>query len=323
MKKVAVIVCLAALFAGLTLFPAGTARAGGGKLAVAVSILPQKYFVERIGGDLVEVQALVPPGAEPHAYEPKPAQMSALARTPLYLAIGAPFEAAWLPRFSGVNKSMRIVRTDEGIEKLPLAGHGHEDDDHGHAETHAKDARAHGGKEHGHDAEHDHGHDHGAFDPHVWTAPGPVRTIALNTAQALAEADPDNAAAYRKGLDAFLAEIASTDEAVRKTLEGVPQGTAFMVFHPAFAYFARDYGLREVAIEQGGKEPGPRELARLTEEAREEGVKVIFVEPQFSRKAAETVARQVGARVEVIDPLAQDWSANLLRVAGAVAAAVR
>ena len=110
---------------------------------------------------------------------------------------------------------------------------------------------------------------------------------------------------------------------MREALKDVPKGTSFMVFHPAFAYFARDYGLKEVAIEQSGKEPGPRELARLTDEAREEKVAVIFVEPQFSSRAAQTVARQVGARVETIDPLALDWSANLLRVARAFAASGR
>lgn len=315
MRRVMIVMCLALLPLAL----AGGARAGDGKLAVAVSILPQKYFVERIGGAHVQVQVMVPPGAEPHAYEPKPAQMTALARTPLYLAIGVPFEKAWLPRFAGVNAAMRVVQTDAGVEKLPMAAHGHEDD-HGHAATKPKDSHGHDRKGH---AAHGHGHADEALDPHVWTGPAPVRVIAENTAKALSEADPKNAAAYSAGLADFLAEIAATEASVRETLGGVPKGTSFMVFHPAFAYFAHDFGLREVAIEQSGKEPGPRELARLTGEAREEGVKVIFVEPQFSRKAAETVARQVGARVEVIDPLAEDWSANLRRVADAVAQAVR
>ncbi len=280
------------------LFLACPAWAEEGRLSVAVSILPQKYIAERIGGENVSVQALVPAGMEPHAFEPKPAQMTELARTPLYLAVGAPFEAAWLPRFSGVNKALRIVRVDEGIDKLPLAEHGHEHGGHG----------AHGD---------------GGLDPHVWTAPSSVAIMARNTAAALAAADPGHAAAYQEGLLSFLAEVKATDAAVREALKDVPKGTSFMVFHPAFAYFARDYGLKEVAIEQSGKEPGPRELARLTDEAREEKVAVIFVEPQFSSRAAQTVARQVGARVETIDPLALDWSANLLRVARAFAASGR
>ena len=305
MKRVLMLLVAALLLAGL----AEEGLAEGGKLPVAVSILPQKYFVERIGGEHVAVQVMVPPGAEPHAYEPKPGQMTALARTPLYLAIGAPFEKAWLPRFKGVNKAMRVVQTDEGILKLPMVEHDHEED-HGHAAKKPKDS-------------HGHGHAHEALDPHVWTAPSTVRVIAHNTAKALRDVDPGNAADYSAGLADFLAEIAATEASVRETLGGVPEGTTFMVFHPAFAYFAHEFDLREVAIEQSGKEPGPRELARLTKEAREEGVKVIFVEPQFSRKAAETVARQVGARVEVIDPLAEDWSVNLKRVADAVAQAVK
>jgi len=146
-----------------------------------------------------------------------------------------------------------------------------------------------------------------------------VRTIALNTALALTEADPEGTEAYRAGLERLLAIIDATDRDVRAALKGVPEGTAFMVFHPAWGYFARDYGLREISIEQSGREPGPREMAALTELARTEGIRTIFIEPQFARKTAETIARQIDASVATIDPLAEDWSGNLRAVAKAIA----
>lgn len=315
---------LVALAAAL-LIPALPSFAQSAPLSVAVSILPQKFFTETIGGERVQVMVMVPPGSEPHTYEPKPGQMKALAETPLYLAIGAPFENAWLPRFSGVNPNLAIVDVDEGIEKLPMAehdhGHGHKHEAHGHGHDHGHAAKPHDPKHeaHGHGHDQHHGHDHGEFDPHVWTTPSTVRTIALNTALALTEADPEGAGAYRAGLEKLLAIIDATDRDVRDAMKDVPEGTTFMVFHPAWAYFARDYGLREISIEQSGREPGPREMAELTEVAGKEGIRVIFIEPQFARKTAETIARQIKASVATIDPLAEDWPDNLRAVAKAIA----
>jgi zinc transport system substrate-binding protein len=192
--------------------------------------------------------------------------------------------------------------------------------EHGHDE-HGHDAHAH--ESHGHGESGREAHGHGAFDPHVWLAPEPVRVIADNMLAALVEADPAGAEAYRAGHARLLEEIERTDREVRNILADVPRGAAFLVYHPAFAYFARAYGLREVAIQQAGKEPSPRRLAELTEMAREKGVEAIFVEPQFSTREASIIADRIGAEVVEADPLAADWPDNLKRLARAFRSAAK
>jgi zinc transport system substrate-binding protein len=292
--------------------------AGAEKLPVTVSITPQKYFVERIAGDLAEVTVMVPPGGNPHLFEPRPSQMVALGRSKVYFAIGMPFEAAWLPRFQGANPNLRIVHTDHGIEKIPMSGHGHgrEEEEHGHGHGqehgHGHGREEHGQKEHGHG--HGHAHAPGEPDPHVWLSPETVRIIAANVRDGLQEVDPGNARIYAENHAAFARELDALHAEIQGILSGVRK-RSFMVFHPAWGYFARTYGLEEVPIEVSGSEPSPRELARLIKVAQEEEVSVVFVQPQFSRKSAETIARQIGAAVVTADPLAEEWAANLLRVA--------
>lgn len=271
-------------------------------LPVMVSIAPQKYFLEKLGGPLVEVSVMVAPGADAHTFEPKPSQMAQAAKAKLYFAQGVEFEHAWLPKLAKTNPGMTVVNTQEGIELMPMAGH-HED--HGHKK---KDTHAHDDKE---------------MDVHTWTAPSLVKLQAAAMARALSKADPANAQAYDANLKAFAAELDALDVQLRAALQGVPAGAEFIVFHPAWAYFAREYGLKEVAIEAGGKEPGPRQLKELIEHARETKAKVVFVQPQFSRKTAQTLADAIGAKLVTADDLAPDWSRNVLAVAKALADALR
>ena len=282
------------------------------KLSVAVSITPQKYFVERIAGELAEITVMVPPGGNPHVFEPKPSQMAGLGRSKAYFAVGVPFEAAWLPRFQGANPKMSIMHTDKGIEKIPMTGHSHGDADHG-----PKHGHNHGhGHGHGHSHGHDHGHVHheGEPDPHVWLSPLTAGIIAANIRDGLTEVDPANAEAYASNYAVFARELDELHREIQSILSGVTK-RSFMVFHPAWGYFARTYGLKEIPIESSGSEPSPSELARLIGLAQKEGISAVFVQPQFSRRSAETIARQIGAEVVVADPLAEDWSANLLQVA--------
>jgi len=273
-----------------------------------VSILPQKYFLEKVGGKHVDVQVMVQPGASPAIYEPKPRQMAQLDAARVYFAIGVPFERAWLPRFAAANRDMLVVQSHEGITRAPIDGH-----DHGHG---------HGHGEHAHDG-HAEAKD-GIMDPHVWLAPQKARIIAANMRKALAQVDPDNAADYAANLEAFHKECDDLDATLHEMLGALePPHNAFMVFHPSWGYFARAYGLRQIAIEIEGKEPSPAELKHLIEEARHEGVHVIFVQPQFSRKSAELVARSIDGRVAPLDPLAEDWHKNLLHAAEAIVQAVQ
>ena len=298
---------------------------------VSVSILPQQYFVKQIAGDAVEVNVMVGKGADPHTYAPKPKQMTALEKSDLYFAIGIEFEEAWLPKFQKSYPNLKIVKTDEGVEKIKFEGHNeHADHDHHHDAKHehadhdhhhdAKHEHKHEHSHHDHKHEHaghdhhDHDHHHGEFDPHIWLDPVLVKIQAKNIAAALSEKYPENKALFEANLAKFEARLDELDGFIKNTLANV-KNREFIVYHPSWGYFAKRYDLEQIAIEVDGKEPKPAELKELIEEAKEHGVKVIFVAPQFSKKAAQTVAKESGASVVEIDQLPLDWDAELRKTA--------
>jgi zinc transport system substrate-binding protein len=271
------------------------------KVRAFVSILPQKYFVQRIGGDLVDVDVLVLPGANPHMYEPTPRQMTALTKAQVYFAIGVNLEDVWLPKLVDANRDLLVVRTQEGVKKLPMAAHHHDDGDEHEA---------------GHEEHAD--HDHGILDPHIWLDPVRVKTIARNTCAGLVRVDPAHRAEYEANLAAFLKDLDNLNATIAKILAPVPADKrTFMVFHPAWGYFAKRYGLTQVPIEAGGSEPSARHLAEIIEHGRELGVSVVFVQPQFSQRSADVIASELKAKVEPLDPLAENWKDNLLYAAKA------
>jgi zinc transport system substrate-binding protein len=270
---------------------------------VFVSIAPQKYFVRKIGGALVNVSVLVPTGADPHTYEPRPRQMVELSNSTLYFAVGVDFEKAWLKKLAATHPRLRIIHTDEGIAKILVT-----------------DRHRHEGDRHRHDKKP--GDRDGTPDPHVWLAPAPVKVQAAHILKALSEADPKNRLLYTAGYNAFLKELDALDGELKALFTG-RKGEQFMVFHPAWGYFAEAYGLEQVPVEVGGKEPKPAQLQALIRRARERGVKVIFVQPQSSAKSAEMVAREIGGAVVRVDPLAENWDANMREVARKFRAALQ
>ena len=316
----------------LVMFLSGKGMAAD-KIPVFVSIVPQQYFVQQIGKDLVDVQVMVMPGASPATYEPKPKQMADLAKTKLYFAIGVPFENAWLKDIAATNSHMKVVHTDQGIKKLEMAAHHHHDEEGHHEEGHHEDEHGEGEHHeegHGHDkAEHhdekahdeDH-HDHTGLDPHIWLSPSLVRIQAHTILSALQQTDPARKAIYESNFDAFMKKIDKLDSDLKKIFSG-KEGLQDMVFHPSWGYFAQEYGLEQIPIEIEGKDPKPAQLKELIEHAREKGVKMIFVQPQFSTKSPNAVAREIGGQVAYADPLAKDWMANLYKVAGKFEAALK
>jgi zinc transport system substrate-binding protein len=289
------------------------------KLPVFVSIVPQKYFVQQIGKDLVDTQVMVQPGASPATYEPKPQQMADISKTKIYFAIGVPFENAWLKKIAAANPDMRVVHTDDGIEKRAMAAHHHEEA----AEEHHEDEHDHKKAEHHDEATHDEGHhDHAGLDPHIWLSPPLVKIQAQTILAALQESDPDHRSVYEANFKAFAAQIDKLDADLKKTFAG-KKGLQFMVFHPAWGYFAHAYELKQVPIEIEGKDPKPAQLKKLIQHARENDINVVFVQPQFSTKSAELVAREIGGQVAFVDPLAEDWMANLRQVADKFQAALK
>lgn len=299
--------CVLILLVLLSYFSVAPPSASADELTVFVTILPQKYFVQQIGGDLVRVEVMVPPGADPHTYEPKPSQMVALAKTRIYFALGINFEQTWLKKFSAANPTMQIVHTDEGIDKIPMVDHSHA------AENEAAPASGHNHHDSGPQST-QHDHEHGAMDPHIWLSPPLVKIQAKHMRDALVQADPANAAAYQANFDRFSRQIDALDAELKATFTG-KEGLEFIVFHPAWGYFAHTYGLKQTPIEIEGKEPKPAQLKQIIEHAKAHHIRVIFTQPQRSSRSAETIARAIGGKVVFADPMAFDWADNLRRQA--------
>lgn len=249
---------------------------------VAVSVLPQAFFVERIAGDRVRIQVMIPPGANPSTFEPSIDALTSLSGAALYVALGHPhfsFEAAWIEKLLAEQPHLVVIR----------------------AMSESADRNE---------------------DPHIWLSPKLVRVQAERIGAALQKVLPGEGDFLQGNLTQFLSEIDELDAELRNELEPY-RGRKIFVFHAAWGYFMRDYGLVQVSLEEGGKTPGVGALAAFIEEAKQEKARVIFVQPQFSQESARVVAEEIGARVESLDPLARDWPANLRRAAAAFEGALR
>ena len=251
------------------------------KIGVIVTILPQAEFVQSIGGDKVDVTVMIPPGASPHTYEPTPSQMSALSRAELYAKVGSgvEFELTWMDKLIAQNLDMHVVDCSQGIKLQQMTA---DDED--------KPA--------------------GSMDPHIWMSPRNVQIIVRNITDGLIRVDPDNRSYYEQNRDNYLENLAQLDQDIRQGLS-VVQNRIFMVYHPAFGYFASEYNLTMLPIEEEGKEPTPAGLQHLIEQALEHDIHVVFVEPQFNPQSAEVIADAIHGRVVLTDPLARDYIENL------------
>lgn len=259
---------------------------------VVVSIDPQAYFVERIGGERVAVSVLVGPGQSPHTYEPTAGQMAELARADVYFRTGMPFEEGLLERITATRPDLNVVDLRTGV---PL-----------------RDMEGHEGGEHEHE---------GGKDPHIWLAPRLVITQARTIRDELKRLDPEGADLYDENLRAFARELMALHAEIAEILRPV-RGREIFVFHPSYGYFADAFGLKQVAVEVEGKEPTPRELQAIIARARAAGARAIFVQPQFATTSAQAIAREIGAKVVPLDPLARDWPNNLRAMAHAIVEAL-
>ena len=264
--------------------PAVSQGADQERLSVFVSILPEVYFVKKIGGERVSVHALVRPGQSPATYGPTPKQMALLARAHVYLRIGVAFENSLVSKLRRTNKDLVIVDLREGISLLEMENHGTEvEDGHNHEEE---------------------------LDPHIWLDPMLVKLQAEVIKKTLSKFDPSNSLFYEANYKIFAEQLDKLDRQLRQTLTPLA-GRTIYVFHPAYGYFCHAYGLRQKSVAINGKEPGAKHLASLIKSARSDGVKVIFVQPQFSRKAAQSIARAIDGVVVALDPLAEDYLENM------------
>ncbi|WP_275097944.1 metal ABC transporter solute-binding protein, Zn/Mn family [Sedimenticola hydrogenitrophicus] len=267
-------------------------------LSIYVSILPQKFIVERLGGEHVRVSVLVGPGQSAETYEPLPRQMAVLSRAALFYRIGVPFEDVLIDSIKSANPAMVLLDAREGVtlREMESAGEHHDDAAHGHAED--------------------------GDDPHIWLAPANVRIMIGHLRDRLIALDPAHADSYRENHARFDQELIALEQEIRDLL-GPLKGRRFMVFHPSWGYFADAFGLQQLPIESEGKEPGARTLKRLVDQARAEGIKVIFVQEQFAQSQAAALAAAIGGRLVTLDPLAEPYLDNLRQVARAIEEAYR
>ena len=274
------------ILSGILLLGLLAAPATGGEAPrhVAVSVAPQAWLVQRIGGEYVTITVAVSPGESPHTFDPTPRHVARLSEAEIYFATGVPLENQLLPRLRSNCPDMRIVDTTAGIARLPL------EDDH-------------------------HGHDYGQEgDPHLWLAPRLVKQQAIHVAEALIDLDSGHAEQYRSACRAVMQEIDELDAQLAQVLAPVA-GREFFVLHPAFGYFAAAYGLRQVSIEPSGGDPSPRHLTEVMEQVQAAGARAVFTQPEVSLATARAVARGCDVELVVLDPLAPDWDTNLRRMA--------
>ena len=262
---------------------------------VVVSIVPQQTFVEKIGGEKVNVTTMVKAGSNPHSYEPKSSQMIALSQAQVYFFINLEFEKAWLEKFAEHNKKIEFSDMTKGIELIDMPEH-----NHGDGEKH-NDEKSH------------------SSDPHIWTSPKNVKIMAKNIYDTLVNIDSKNRAYYEENYNLFVKEIENTDLKIKNILSSLSIGSKFMVFHPSWGYFAKEYGLIQLAVEIEGKEPKPKMLEKIIKKAKREKVKVIFAQKEFSDKSARVLANELNIKVVKKTPLAKDWSNNLIKMADAIA----
>ena len=269
----------------LVTFAVAVVFAEDGKITVAVSLQPYATLVKMLGGDRVNVVTLLPPGADPHNFEPKPAVIKAFSLAQVYFSDGSGLDKVWLPRFLAANKDVKVIDISKNIEWMKS-----EHDDHDI---------------------HGHHHDEDEIDPHIWTSPYRVKFLAQNIYQALKQLDPEHETFYTDQVQRVQNQLTAIARKLNETVIGLPSDRrSFIVFHPSYGYLAKDFKLKQYAIEVNGKEPKPRDLANLIKMGRKKGIKAVFVQPEFSKRAAETIAKDLGAVVVETDPLAADFIGN-------------
>ena len=306
----AVPLLLGGVAAPLLLTACGGMDRTGGERVAAVSIPPQAWLVERIGGGRWQPLVLVSPGDSPATYQPSDIQISRVMQAEVYFRIGVPFEEGpWYDAITS-RRGPEVVDLRAGIALRQMEGH-HEHEHEGEAATGEYAGEAAGEVE---QAE--------GEDPHIWLSPALLRVQAATVAAALERLDPDGATAYRENLIGVLAELEDTDVYIRQRLDGL-QGRSFFIFHPSWGYFADAYGLRQIAVEIEGKEPTDADITSLKEMAEREGARVLFVQPQIGGSLVPILAEAIGARLQILDPLSPDLIGSLRRAADLFAEALR
>ena len=261
---------------------------------IFVSILPQKYFAERVAGEHVKVSVMVGNGKSPATYEPTPKQMALLDNSQLYFKIGVPFESIWIDAISELNSDLEVIECCTELITRHDEGNSHEH----HVEV------EHAEKEH-------------AMDPHIWTSPANAKYIALKMKKALIDSYPVYAKEFEINYSRLIEDLDRLDQDIKSNLAHL-KNRYIVVSHPSWGYYAEAYDLIQIPIEVEGKEVRAKSLAKLIEFARSKNINRVYVQKQFNKNSAEIIAREIAADVIELDPLAEDYIANLYSVTDAI-----
>lgn len=269
------------LMAGMLLLCTSCQDKTGQQPTITVSIEPLRYFAEQIGGDRFKVVTLVPGGSSPETYEPTAQQMMNLVNSELYIQVGnLGFERTWTKRLRTAAQHLIIVDSSEGIPPLDCG-------------------------------------DNFCADPHVWTSPSNALKMAQNIYQAMAMIDSKDSTYFRSNLDALCSKIMKVDMQIDSMMRSAKYRT-FLIYHPALTYFAHDYHLRQLALEEEGREPSAATLQRLIAAARADSVRLMLVQKEFNNRNVETVCRATGVKKITINPLSYDWAGEMIKTARAL-----
>jgi len=266
------------------------------KIQVAVSIVPEEAFVKAVAGDLIDVVVMIPPGGSHTNYQPTPKQMNDLGHASVYFAIGVETEIAnILPNMDGVNKDIEVVHLEEIVDAMyPPRYFGDEEIVLGDTTDTTLDSE----------------HDHVGRDPHIWMSPKRVIVMIEAIRDKLVEIDPSNTAVYTKNATEYIKLLEEQNRAIMGTIEALPN-KSFIIMHPSLGYFADDYGLEMLAIEEDGKATTARRLQDIIDFANEADIKVIFYQAEFDSQQAKTIAEEIDGETIELDIMALDYLSNL------------
>lgn len=258
------------------------------ELNIAVTIPPQREFVKEVGGDKVKVTLMIPPGQDPHSYEPETSQMRELAKADIYFKVGSgiEFEKTWMTTMKEYNSDMKVIDGSKGVELLTMdsheevEGHNHEDED---------------------------------IDPHIWLSPKNAIKMIDNLVKGMIKKDSDNEEIYQENAEEYKNKLKDLDSELKNGLAPY-KNDDFLVYHPSFGYLAHDYNLTQVPIQEEGKEPGTKGLENIIDQAKKNNISVVFVSPQFDESNAKTIADEINGEVVMLNPLAGDYLDNIRKM---------
>lgn len=287
MKKLFFIFILLITFVGCT-----EKRANNDKPTITVTLEPLRYFTSAIAGDKFDVVSMVPEGTSPETYDPTPQQLVSLGKSIAYLRIGyIGFEQVWMDKLEENNPKLKVFNTSEGVELI-----GEEKDAH----------------EHSHE-----GHNHaGGVDPHIWNSTTNAAIISRNIYNALCELSPKDKEYFTARLDSMNNLFKDVNVEIKGLLEN--SDSTFLIYHPALSYYAKEYGLKQISMEDGGKEPTPNSLKRLIDSSKADKPHVIFIQKEFDTRNAEIIAKELKLNIVIINPLSYNWVKEMLEPAKAL-----